>query len=92
VTVYGQVGQQGKLLMPQTGVMTISEAILQSGGFAQFAEKKKVKILRRIGRGPSDLLTIFVNVDAIMRKGRLEYDIPVRPNDVIIVGEKILNF
>jgi hypothetical protein len=36
--------------------------------------------------------TILVNVDEIMTKGRLENDIYIRNNDVIIVKESIAKF
>ena len=88
-TIYGQVLKQGKYeLLPEEG-LTISQAIVRAGGFAQFADKKNIKLIRRVG---SKSVTIQINVADVMEKGKLEKDIPVHSNDVIIVKEKWLNF
>jgi hypothetical protein len=41
---------------------------------------------------PQGAKNILVNVDQIMRKGRMEKDIPLRKGDVIIVDEVKVNF
>jgi polysaccharide biosynthesis/export protein len=87
-TVYGQVLRQGKYELPQDEDITISQAILRAGGFAQFAYPQKVKLVRKT---PTGNKTILVNLDQIMRRGNLEYDVYIRKNDVIIVDEKKLN-
>lgn len=88
-TIYGQVLRQGKYELPQDEDITISQAILRAGGFAQFANPEKVKLVRKTPQGNK---TIVVNLDAIMRRGNLEYDVYIRNNDVIIVDEKKINF
>ncbi len=89
ITVFGQVARQGKYELPENEDMTISQAILLSGGFAQFANPKKVKLVRKTPQGNK---TIFVNVDQVMRGGNLDKDIFLRRGDVIIVDEKTVNF
>lgn len=88
-TVYGQVLRQGKYELPQDEDITISQAILRAGGFAQFANPQKVKLVRKTPQGNK---TVIVDLDEIMRRGNLEYDIFIRNNDVIIVDEKKVNF
>lgn len=89
-TVYGQVLRQGKYELPQDEDITISQAILRAGGFAQFANPQRVKLVRKTnGQGNK---TIVVNLDSIMRQGNLDYDVYIRKNDVIIVDEKKVNF
>lgn len=88
ITVYGQVSRQGRYELLAEDDLTVSQAILRAGGFSQFAQTKKVKVIRKTPKGT---VTIFVNLDDIMRLGKLEYDIPIRPEDVIIVTEKIVN-
>lgn len=88
-TVYGQVIRQGKYELPLDEDITISQAILRAGGFAQFANPTKVKLVRKTPQGNK---TVIVDLDQIMRKGNLEYDIYIRNNDVIIVDEKKVNF
>ncbi|MBL9134126.1 MAG: polysaccharide biosynthesis/export family protein, partial [Verrucomicrobiaceae bacterium] len=86
--MFGFVMKQGKYDMPMED-LTISQAILRAGGFAQFADVKHVKIVRTTPQGEKK---IMVNVDDIMRKGLLQKDVFVRQNDVIIVPEKKINF
>ena len=88
-TVYGQVLRQGKYELPADEDVTISQAILRAGGFAQFANPNKVKLVRKTPQGNK---TVIVNLDQIMRRGNLDYDIYLRNNDVIIVDEKKVNF
>lgn len=88
ITVYGQVSRQGRYELLAEDDLTVSQAILRAGGFSQFAQTKKVKVIRKTPKGT---VTIFVNLDDIMRLGKLEYDIPIRPEDVIIVTEKVVN-
>lgn len=88
-TVYGQVLRQGKYELPADEDITISQAILRAGGFAQFAHPQKVKLVRKTPQGNK---TIQLDLDQIMRRGNLEYDVFIRKNDVIIVDEKKVNF
>ncbi|MCA9458655.1 MAG: polysaccharide biosynthesis/export family protein, partial [Nitrospira sp.] len=87
--MFGIVVRQGKYDLPSNEDISISQAILRAGGFAQFANKEKVKIIRKTPQGNK---TILVNVDGIMRQGDLERDIFIRKDDVIIVEEKTVNF
>ncbi len=90
-TVFGQVARQGKYEMLPDEELTISQAILRAGGFAQFAKTKDVRIIRKV-KNQEKPVVIHVNVNDIMTKGRLHLDIPVRPNDVIIINEKTVNW
>lgn len=87
--MFGIVAKQGKYDLPANEDISISQAILRAGGFAQFANKERVKIIRKTPNGNK---TILVNVDGIMRHGDLERDVFIRKDDVIIVEEKKVNF
>jgi polysaccharide export outer membrane protein len=87
--MFGIVARQGKYDLPANEDISISQAILRAGGFAQFANKERVKIIRKTPHGNK---TILVNVDGIMRHGDLDKDVFVRKDDVIIVEEKSVNF
>jgi polysaccharide biosynthesis/export protein len=89
-TVFGQVLKQGKYELRFDQDVTVSQALLIAGGPAQFANLKKVRILRRIPN--SQAKTIQVDVKSIMTGGRLERDIFIRSGDVIIVPEKGATF
>lgn len=86
--VYGQVARQGKYELTADEELTVSQAILRAGGFSQFANTKNVRLIRRT---PSGNKSIRLNLDDVMRKGRLEKDILMRRNDVIIIDEKLIN-
>ncbi len=88
-TIFGQVQRQGKYELPADEDVTISQAILRAGGFAQFANTRKVRLVRRT---PGGNKTIEVNLEDIMSKGNLDHDIYIRNNDVVIVKEKIAQF
>lgn len=87
--MFGFVAKQGKYDLPSNEDISISQAILRAGGFAQFANKEKVKIIRKTPRGNK---TVLVNVDGIMRRGDLDKDVYIRKDDVIIVEELNWNF
>ncbi len=89
-TVFGQVAKQGKYEMLPDEELTIAQAILRAGGPTQFAQLAKVKIIRKTPNKGN--VPIVVNVKDIMENGKLERDIPIRKDDVIIVPEKIFNF
>ncbi len=94
VTIMGAVGQAGRIILPPAETdYTLSQAILDAGGLGRFANAKKVQVVRRTN--PKDRTQIqryIINLHAIMKKGRLEEDIVLQPNDVVIVPEKFLNF
>ncbi|MEI6703658.1 MAG: polysaccharide biosynthesis/export family protein [Deltaproteobacteria bacterium] len=89
-TVFGQVAKQGKYEMLPDEELTVAQAILRAGGPTQFAKLSKVKVLRKTPNKGN--VPIIINVKEIMENGRLEKDIPIRKDDVIIIPEKIFNF
>lgn len=88
-TVFGQVQRQGKYELLADEELTVSQALLRAGGPTGFGKTSKVHVVRKTPQGNK---TINVNCDDVMKRGRLEKDIIVRPNDVIIVDEKVFNF
>jgi polysaccharide export outer membrane protein len=89
VYVTGQVRNQGPVDIPPDETFTVSKAIMRAGGFADFANKRKVKLIRR-KRDSTE--TILVNVDEVVRKGRLDKDPVVEAGDTIIISERLINF
>jgi len=86
--IYGQVMRQGKYEITPEEELTVSQAILRAGGFSQFADTKNVKLIRWTKQGNK---SIKLNLDDVMRRGRLEKDIFMRRNDVLIIDEKLVN-
>ena len=85
-TVFGQVNRQGKYDYPAAGELTISQAIALAGGFAPHALRKDVHVIRKEKDNPKPL-DLRVNMEAVLDRKEIQQDIPIRPNDVIIVKE-----
>lgn len=83
-------GGAGPQEIPPNEVFTVSKAILRAGGFADFANQRKVKLTRSKPDGTTETMT--VDVKEIIEKGRLDLDVEVKPNDYILVTERLINF
>ena len=99
VYVLGQVHQQGAIEMQVNDNLTAGKAILRAGGLGDFANKKKVKVVRSpkivVGTNQLSISTnqIFVlNMAEILEEGKIEKDIPLEPEDFVIVPTRIINF
>ncbi|MCL5095936.1 MAG: polysaccharide export protein [Candidatus Omnitrophica bacterium] len=78
-TVDGEVRSPSRQVY--AGEMSVLRAIASAGGFTDFANKKRVKLIRADGRKP-----IYVNcIDA---QNKPELDLPVYPGDKIIVTRR----
>jgi polysaccharide export outer membrane protein len=89
VYVTGQVRNKGGFEIPAGETFTVSKAILHAGGFSDFSDKRKVNLIRRTAEGTK---TFEVNVLEIWEKGKLERDLVVQPNDLIVVPARLVNF
>lgn len=89
VYVSGQVRTQGSIEIPAEDRLTVSKAILKAGGFAEFSDSKKVKLVRNKPDGKVE--TTIVDVDAILTKGQIEKDPVLQADDRIIVPRKFIN-
>jgi len=89
VFVTGQVRNPGGYEIPAGENFTISKAILSAGGFSDFSDKRGVKLVRS---GPDGKQLFVVNVQDIWKKGELEKDLEVKPDDLIVVPARLLNY
>jgi len=89
VYVTGQVRNQGPLDIPPDETFTVSRAIIRAGGFADFANKRRVRLVRKDGDKPK---TIIVDLELVIKKGQTDKDPVVKPDDTIIVPERLINF
>jgi protein involved in polysaccharide export with SLBB domain len=85
--VHGQVNRAGPQEIPVDEVLTISKAIIRAGGFTQYANDKKVRIVRKNAPRP-----IEIDMGPMMKKGDTRNDIEILPEDTIFVDEKFFNF
>ena len=87
----GQIRAPGPVDLAEDEKLMVSEAILKAGGFSDFAEKRRVKIMRQTVT-PGVVETLYVDVLAVWEKGRKEKDLEVKPGDQIFVASKLINF
>jgi protein involved in polysaccharide export with SLBB domain len=91
IYLMGQVRSQGPMEIPPDETYTVSKAVLRAGGFSDYANKRKVKLIRQTGKkGTSDIK--IIDLVEILEKGKTEKDLVVQPEDLIIVPERLINF
>ena len=94
IYVWGQVKNQGPIDIAVNENLTAGKAILRAGGFGDFANKKKVKVVRG-GNSPSDTVgkqNFELNMVEILESGKTEKDVVLQPDDFIIVPSRLINF
>ena len=93
VYVWGQVHNQGAIEIQANETMTAGKAIMKAGGFGDFANRKKVKVVRGGGEGATGAPKSFeLNMVDILENGKPEKDIALEPDDFIIVPARLVNF
>jgi polysaccharide biosynthesis/export protein len=91
VYVVGQVRAVGALEMTLTENLTAGKAILRCGGFTDYAKTTQVKVFRpsKTPGGPAQVF--LINMEDVFKKGKLEKDLPLEPDDWVFVDSKIFN-
>jgi protein involved in polysaccharide export with SLBB domain len=92
VYIWGQVHEQGALDMQMNENLTVGQAILRAGGFSDFANKNKVKVVRGAVDAKGQKQTVDLDMEQILEKGKTEKDIVLQPGDLIIVPSRLVNF
>jgi polysaccharide export outer membrane protein len=82
VYLSGEITKPGALQMGEQQSMSVTQAVSQSGGFTQAANRGKVRVLRPI-LGTSRRAEIDINLNRIY-EGK-DNDFPLLPNDVVYV-------
>ncbi len=86
VYVTGAIRIEGSVELPLDEPLTVSQAIIKSGGLKDFGSSK-VKLLRK--NNPGRPLVVDIRD---VRRGKMDNDQTLKPGDTIFVPEKILNF
>jgi len=92
VFVTGEVMRPGPIPLPAETPLMVSDAILSAGGFQEFADKGKVRVIRKTGEKPSDTRELIVDVAAVLEKGIMEEDLELQADDRVIVRQRWINF
>lgn len=82
----------GVVEMLSDETLTLSKAILRSGGLTDFADKKNVKVTRKGAPGGAGDKIFTVNVVEILEKGKTDTDLKLEPDDLIFVPERSIRF
>lgn len=88
IYITGNVGNPGVLSLYADEQLTAYTAILRAGGFARFASKKRVFVIRNEGNG--EKRKIAINIKKVM-KAEVP-DVVLQGLDVIVVPEKFFSF
>jgi polysaccharide biosynthesis/export protein len=72
--------------MPHRQGMTVLDAVLEAGGTNDFASPNRTRLYRKV----KDKVDVFeIELGDILKKGRLETNLLLRPGDVITVPERL---
>lgn len=88
VYVTGQVKNPGSYPIPSTENMTVSKAILAAGGFSDFSDQKRVRLIQKNGGAQQ---TYIINVVDVW-KGDVNKDMEVQPGDMVVVPARLINY
>ena len=92
VYLAGSVRVPGVLEMLGDEDLTLSKAILRSGGFTDYADERHVRVTRKSISPASGDQNFTVDVSAVVEKGKIQQDIPLEAGDVIFVPERLVRF
>lgn len=92
VYVWGQVRNQGEVLLLFNQKMTVGKAILLAGGFTDFANKKKVKVIRASSDGSGATKSFEVDMADILDHNKTDADLVLEADDFIIIPARAVNF
>lgn len=89
--VTGEVRNPGPISISPDQKLMVSEAILNAGGFSEFADRRRVKVMRQSGSSNS-VTTYYVDVLAVWKNGQKNKDLGLMAGDQIFVASKLVNF
>lgn len=92
VYVVGQVHAPGGIEIPTDENFTVSKAILKAGGFGDFADQRRVKLVRKKNPTDKEPQTIIVDCKDFFKEGNTSNDPVLQSEDLIIVPQRLINF
>jgi protein involved in polysaccharide export with SLBB domain len=91
VYIWGQVRNQGPMDLGVGENLTAGKAILRAGGFAEFANKKKVRVVRSSPQAEEGKQVFELNMVDILENGLTQRDLVLLPEDLLIVPSRLIN-
>lgn len=92
VYLVGAVRAAGPQEIPADEAFTLSKAIMRAGGFADYADKKRVKVTRTVPGSEKENTIFVVNLVDVIEKGRTDKDVSLMPGDLIFIPDRIISF
>jgi len=92
VYVVGQVRQTGPVDMPGDEELTLSKAVLRAGGFTDYADKRHVKVTRKVDAETGASKTLTVDLNEVLEEGKTDKDMLLEPGDTIFVASRLFKF
>ncbi|MDP0499552.1 MAG: polysaccharide biosynthesis/export family protein [Verrucomicrobiota bacterium JB022] len=87
--ITGEITSEGVYNLPTDNTrVTVSEAVLKAGGFAKFANKRRVVLIRADTSLPEDKRRVVVDVQRILEEGDRKNDPVLEPDDIIRVTDR----
>jgi polysaccharide export outer membrane protein len=90
VYLSGNVRAPGPEDLPANERTTLSMAIIRAGGFAQFANDRRVQLTRKDKDGKPE--RYIIDVKSIIQNGRTDRDMELQDGDYINVPQKTVNW
>ncbi len=87
VTVLGKVKRPGRVNIPATQDLTVSDAIQRAGGLDSSAKDSAIRVSREKPDGTAESLD--VNLRAVGSRGESRNDLTLEPGDVVFVPQMI---
>ena len=91
VYLAGQMRKIGVVEIDLSERNTVGRVILSSGGLSDFADAKRIRIVRKSADG-GDLETLTVDLEEVLKKGRIDRDVPLLDGDFVIADSKLVNW
>ena len=88
IVLLGEVKNPGVYPLPFGESTTLLQAIANAGGFTDLASPDRVRIVRRSATG-GEPTTLRVRVSELLGGKGKQQDVPLQPNDVIMVPEVV---
>ena len=90
VYLSGKVNTPGPQDLLRGEQATASKVILRAGGLSEFADARKVKVVRDSTKHGKT--TIIVDIKEVLERGNIERDVRVYDGDLIIVPQRLINW
>ena len=91
VYLAGQMRKIGVVEIDLSERNTAGRVILANGGLSDFADARRIRIIRKMAGG-EQLETITVDLEEVLKKGRIDRDIPLLDGDFVIADAKLVNW